>query len=103
MVKIMQKTRMSRLSEYLCDLAESCEIQIASFTLCWWSGLLPSCGRLARISFLSLLEIDEFRGFPAFSLLFWHERFLLCRISHLQVDLRKKKTISILLHMFNCI
>ena len=54
------------------------------------SGLLLSCGRLKQISFLSLLEIDEFHGFPAFSLLFWHKRFLLCQISRLQVDLRKK-------------
>ena len=69
---------------------ERCEIRIGSFTSCRWSGLLPSCGRLVRISFPSLLEIDEFCGFPAFSLLFWHERFLLCQILRLQVDLGKE-------------
>ena len=42
------------------------------------------------IPFFFLLEIDEFHGFPAFPLLFWHERFLLCRISCLQVDLEKR-------------
>ena len=35
--------------------------------------------------------MDEFCSFPAFPLLFWHERFLLCQISRLQVDLKKKK------------
>ena len=35
--------------------------------------------------------MDEFRGFPAFPQLFWHERFVLFRILHLQVDLKKKK------------
>ena len=73
---------------------------MGNFTSCPWSELLPSCGRLVRISFPSLLEIDEFRSFPAFSLLFWHERFLLCQTLHLQVDL-EKETISILLHMFD--
>ena len=73
---------------------------MGNFTSCPWSELLPSCGRLVQISFPSLLKIDEFRGFPAFPLLFWHERFLLCQISCLQVDL-KKETISILLHVFD--
>ena len=44
--------------------------------------------------------MEEFCGFPAFPLLFWHERFLLFRILRLQVDL-KKKTISILLMSFD--
>ena len=33
-------------------------------------------------------------------MLFWHERFLLCRILRLQVDL-EKETISILSHVFD--
>ena len=73
---------------------------MSNFTSCPWSELLPSCGRLARILFRSLFKIDEFCSFPAFSLLFWHERFLLCQILRLQVDL-EKETISILLHVFD--
>ena len=65
-----------------------------SFASCLWSALLPSYGRLARISFPSLLKMDEFHGFPAFPLLFWHERFLLFQISRLQVDLKNKQLVS---------
>ena len=88
---------MSRLSEYL---HFSRKMRNSDGQSCLWSELLPSCGRLMRISFPSLLEIDKFCGFPAFPLLFWHERFLLCQILHPQVDL-KKETISILLHVFD--
>ena len=80
---------MSRVSEYL-HSAERCKIRMGNFTSCLWSAFLPSCGRLTRILFPSLLKMDEFRGFPAFPLLFWHERFLLCRILCLQVDLKKR-------------
>ena len=74
---------------------------MGNFALCPCSALLPSCGRLAQISFPSLLKIDKFHGFPAFPLLFWHKKFLLCQILHLQVDLEKKETISIQSHVFD--
>ena len=64
---------------------------MGNFTLGLWSELLPSYGGLAQILFPFLLKIDKFHDFPAFPLLFWHERFLLCRISCLQVDLKRKK------------
>ena len=73
---------------------------MGNFTSCLWSELLLGCGRLGQILFPSLLKIDEFHGFPAFPLLFWHERFLLCQILCLQVDL-EKETISILSHVFD--
>ena len=73
---------------------------MGNFTSCPWSTFLPSCGGLTRILFPCLLKIDEFHGFPTFPLLFWHERFLLCRIVRLQVDLQKE-TISILSHVFD--
>ena len=38
--------------------------------------------------------MDEFCSFPAFPLLFWHERFVLFQISRLQVDLKKKQLVS---------
>ena len=70
-------------------LAKKYKILHAAFTLRLLSGLLLSRSRLTRTSSLSFLEIHEFCGFPVFSLLFWHEKLLLCRISRLQVDLKK--------------
>ena len=67
---------------------------MGSFTSCLWSAFLLSYSRLVQISFPSLLKVDKFRGFPAFPLLSWHERFLLFQISCLQVDLKKKQLVS---------
>ena len=45
--------------------------------------------------------MDEFHSFPAFPLLFWHERFVLFRILHLQVDLKKKNNLYSIARLFD--
>ena len=66
-------------------------------------SVLSDFSKFARISFPSSeKKMDEFRGFPTFPLLFWHERFVSFQISRLQVDLKKKQTINILSMSFDC-
>ena len=93
---------MSRLPWYLHFLAERCEIQISNFASClvareivnlWWT----------HVNFVPF-PVENWMNFTAFLLfsVVSHERFLLCRISHLQADL-KRKPICILSHMFDII
>ena len=74
---------------------------MGNFAPCLWSAFCRDLVNSCEFRSLLVKKMDEFRGFPAFPLLFWHERFVSFRILRLQVDL-EKKTISILLMSFDC-
>ena len=75
---------------------------MGNFASYLWSAFCQVLVNSRKFHSLPFKKMDEFRGFPAFPLLFWHERFVSFRILHLQVDLKKKETISILSMSFDC-